>query len=110
MSTASGRPGPVTGPRPLTPAGPPRHNRRMVTGDMLKRFSPDQLLMIAVTLGAMFSLGCAGTWYEFFWGDGDGERAMFFTAVAVFAVPLGVGAALSLRGDRRGRAPLRFGA
>ena len=70
---------------------------------------PEFVLQVALTMGAVFSSAVAIGWYEFFWGDGDDERAGFVSAVGVFAIPLTIGAGLSYRGDRRGRPWLRFG-
>jgi hypothetical protein len=82
----------------------------MITGDIIRRFTPDHLPLVVATLGATVTLGCPGTWYEFFWGDGNLDRVLSFSGAAVFMAHLWVRAVLSLRGNRRGRALLPFGA
>jgi hypothetical protein len=69
-----------------------------------------RMLLITTCLGAIFTLMCVASWWAYFFGDGDGERAAFCSAVGVFAAPLWAGSVLALRGDRRGRRLLRFGA
>jgi hypothetical protein len=76
---------------------------------MGSKLCPEYQLHFAATMGMSLSFLCGAGWYEFFWGDGDGERALFLSAAGLFAGPLAIGAGLSFRGDRRGRRWLRFG-
>jgi hypothetical protein len=66
-------------------------------------------LSAAILAGGMFTGLFLGSWPAYFWGDGDGDRAMFCTIVEVFAGPLLPGSVLVLRGQRLGFHLLRFG-
>jgi hypothetical protein len=66
-------------------------------------------LFIAGATGAIFTPMFVAAWVAFFWGDGDGERAVFLTVVEVFAGPLLVGAVMAASGRRWGLRLLRFG-
>jgi len=47
--------------------------------------------------GAVFTAIFLAAWAAFFWGDGDGERAGFCTAVEMIAGPLLVGGIQAVR-------------
>src|SRR5262245_57809457 len=61
------------------------------------------------SVGALFTGLFIASWVAYFWGDGDGERSGFFTAVAIFAGPLRAGSIQLLRRQRSGLRLLRFG-
>lgn len=66
-------------------------------------------LMAAVLGGGTLTGLFVAAWVAYFFGDGDGERAGFCTAVELLAGPLLVGAVQALRGRRSGRQLLRVG-
>jgi hypothetical protein len=72
----------------------------------MKRFP--FVLWLPGSLGALFTGLCVASWFAYFWGDGDGERAIFCTVVAVFAIPL-LGGSILLLLKRAGLRLLRFG-
>jgi hypothetical protein len=67
-------------------------------------------LLAPITVGVPITVAFLGSWVAYFWGDGDGERAVVCTAFMVFAGPLLVGSVLALHGRRLGLHLLRFGA
>ena len=67
------------------------------------------VLLLPGSFGALFSVMFVASWVAYFWGDGDGERALFLTAAAVFAVPLLVGSIQLARRRASGLGLLRFG-
>lgn len=73
----------------------------------MKRFP--QALLLPGSAGAILTGLFIASWVAYLWGDGDGERAVFCSAVAVFAVPMLVGSVQLLRRRRSGFRLFRFG-
>jgi hypothetical protein len=66
-------------------------------------------LRSGILAGAIFTGLFIASWVAYFWGDGDGERAGFCTAVEVFAGPLLIGSIQALRGRQSCLRLLRLG-
>jgi hypothetical protein len=73
----------------------------------MKRWPP--VLLVGLLNGAIFTGLFVASWVAFFFGDGDGERAGFCTAVELLAGPLLVGSVQALRGRPSGPRLLRVG-
>jgi hypothetical protein len=68
------------------------------------------ILLVGILTGGIFTSLFVASWVEYFWGDGDGERAGFCTFVEVFAGPLLAGSVQALRGSPSCLRMLRWGA
>lgn len=67
------------------------------------------VLLVPGLVGIIFSALFVASWIEFFWGDGDAERAEFCTTIEVFAAPLLFGSILLLMRKESGLWMLNFG-
>jgi hypothetical protein len=68
------------------------------------------ILQVSLLAGGIFTGLFVASWVEYFWGDGDSERASFCTFVELFAGPLFVGSVQALRGRKSCLRLLRIGA
>lgn len=68
------------------------------------------ILWVGLMNGGIFTGLFVASWIDYFWGDGDGERAGFCTFVELFAGPLLLGSIQALRGRLSCLRLLRVGA
>jgi hypothetical protein len=78
---------------------------------MRTRWKPwPRVLIAGILAGLIFNGLFVASWVEFFFGDGDDERALFCSFLEVFAFPLLIGSILALRGHESCLKWLRVGA